>query len=156
MQCIVCAETMTGDDRIMRCACGGAWATDVAITQLAAAKGAMSALQWRDREGDHRPCPACAAPMRNVWLDDVELDRCDAHGVWFDVGELEDAISELEAHRRPASLGGAGWGTPQPSTPMPSFSPPAYLDTPASSGADIAIPVLGFLADLLGAIISDS
>ncbi len=43
------------------------------------------------------PCPICRAPMHTLSAPstDVELDRCEAHGTWFDRGELQTLIREL-------------------------------------------------------------
>jgi Zn-finger nucleic acid-binding protein len=79
-----------------------------------------------------RPCPRCASPMETcrlhvAWFDDAhvkvawdydrvergrtlrcELDRCSAHGVWFDRGELPDIIDRLRGatRRKPLELFG--------------------------------------------------
>ncbi len=43
------------------------------------------------------PCPLCESPMRTYVVPgtDVEVDACDAHGTWFDRGELQTLIREL-------------------------------------------------------------
>ena len=45
------------------------------------------------------PCPICRVAMRtsSVPRTDVEVDSCDAHGTWFDRGELQTLIRELMA-----------------------------------------------------------
>lgn len=63
----------------------------------------------RDAVGQ-RACPACGQPMTRchlrVTLDGEtiaprpELDRCDAHGVWFDTDELA-AVFELARAKHP-------------------------------------------------------
>jgi len=35
-----------------------------------------------------RTCPCCAAKLARLDLFGIEVDRCDAHGVWFDGKEL--------------------------------------------------------------------
>jgi Zn-finger nucleic acid-binding protein len=37
-------------------------------------------------------CPVCDKPMEPVRLATVLLDRCPAHGIWFDPEELSDAL----------------------------------------------------------------
>ena len=33
-------------------------------------------------------CPVCGSPMKKrLILDNLEIDYCDLHGVWFDSGE---------------------------------------------------------------------
>src|SRR5262245_57622957 len=39
-----------------------------------------------------RPCPMCGDRMNIVWLEFIQLDRCDDHGVWLDAGELERSL----------------------------------------------------------------
>ncbi|MBA3455078.1 MAG: zf-TFIIB domain-containing protein [Deltaproteobacteria bacterium] len=39
-----------------------------------------------------RPCPRCPVVMESVKLGDVPLDRCAAHGIWFDHDELERVL----------------------------------------------------------------
>ena len=43
-------------------------------------------------------CPRCKTELREVWLDDVVLDRCErGGGIWFDFAELERVLSR-ETH----------------------------------------------------------
>jgi hypothetical protein len=39
-----------------------------------------------------RPCPACSAAMAPCMLLSISVDRCHAHGVWFDHDELERVL----------------------------------------------------------------
>ena len=70
-------------------------------------------------------CPKCATNMQKVKIEaGVEVDCCDSHGVWLDVGELQAILhhSEKRANQGPgigAQLGkqivnsavsGAGFG----------------------------------------------
>jgi hypothetical protein len=53
--------------------------------------------------GEHRSaaparpiaCPTCGAAMRAVLLEEVKIDFCESHGVWFDDGEIEALASGL-------------------------------------------------------------
>ena len=39
-------------------------------------------------------CPVCGTPMRkHVVGEGVEIDYCDQHGVWLDVGEMERLLA---------------------------------------------------------------
>ncbi|HEY5922021.1 MAG TPA: zf-TFIIB domain-containing protein [Kofleriaceae bacterium] len=40
-----------------------------------------------------RACPVCTEAMLADQLDGVELDRCAAHGIWFDANELSAALA---------------------------------------------------------------
>lgn len=47
-------------------------------------------------------CPACAAPMRPVFLGGTELDRCDEDALlWFDRGELDLVLEVAREHHAP-------------------------------------------------------
>ncbi len=90
MNCIDCGAAMKGN----RCACGGAWLADAKIVEMAQdMKGTMVTLPWVPRTGDHRACPVCTKEMLTVSLVNVALDRCAAHGVWFDANELQEVLS---------------------------------------------------------------
>lgn len=39
-----------------------------------------------------RPCAICGEPMRREFYDWLQLDECEAHGIWFDDGELDELI----------------------------------------------------------------
>lgn len=66
-----------------------------------------------------RACPVCGAPFTQVRLGATEVDVCEPHGVWLDVGELEAITGRIErraaratkrAVRRASSDGKtAGW-----------------------------------------------
>jgi hypothetical protein len=52
------------------------------------------------RDGDSQiPCPRCAANMSKHLLYDVEIDRCEGHGVWLD-GENELRLVLVNAAAR--------------------------------------------------------
>ncbi len=51
-------------------------------------------------------CPVCATTMKKVTVaGGVEVDVCDAHGAWLDVGELQSII---DFHERAASSPATG------------------------------------------------
>ena len=49
-------------------------------------------------------CPHCGAVMSKVRVASgaVEVDCCDAHGVWLDNGELQKIIADAEQRSAPA------------------------------------------------------
>lgn len=54
-------------------------------------------------------CPVCGSPMKKrLILDNLEIDYCDLHGVWFDSGELERMMSIYDNPARPSKLHGVG------------------------------------------------
>lgn len=53
-------------------------------------------------------CVMCAQPMKKVRVaGGTEVDVCDEHGVWLDVGELNAIVSHHEAAVKRAGGGGA-------------------------------------------------
>lgn len=85
MNCITCASPMTTS----RCACGGAWLAEPKLVDMAQdMKGSLVVLPWSPRDREHRACPVCTKDMLAVSLLEVDLDRCPAHGIWFDANEL--------------------------------------------------------------------
>jgi Zn-finger nucleic acid-binding protein len=45
-----------------------------------------------------RACPVCTAPLFAEKLEGVALDRCDAHGVWFDPDEMAEVLEHAGTH----------------------------------------------------------
>lgn len=46
-------------------------------------------------------CPSCDGPMaRHNFrrVSGITVDQCPGHGVWFDAGELNDAVAYLREH----------------------------------------------------------
>jgi Zn-finger nucleic acid-binding protein len=83
--------------------CWGLWLDHAAVQHAVgpAIDGATAAA------GDALPCPICRAAMRPWRAREVVIDRCDAHGVWFDRAELDSLV----AHARgtgPSGLAIAG------------------------------------------------
>jgi Zn-finger nucleic acid-binding protein len=39
-----------------------------------------------------RPCAVCREPMTREFYDWLQLDECQAHGIWFDDGELDELL----------------------------------------------------------------
>lgn len=53
-------------------------------------------------------CPVCGGPMRKERVcGNVEIDFCDMHGVWLDVGEMERILADSgSVQRQQQSIGG--------------------------------------------------
>lgn len=96
--------------------CGGLWASAQACAVLA--REAPPEVAQRARElaegakrvhaGEDDPaiaCPVCGAGMLRFRVDEraLSLDRCAAHGTWFDAGELRQ-LAFLDASARAAAL----------------------------------------------------
>lgn len=59
----------------------------------------MEATEPEDRGVGATPrnlaCPVCGSTMFVDFYKDVSIDRCKAHGVWLDKGELETIVARL-------------------------------------------------------------
>ena len=65
----------------------------------------MPAFEYRDAKPGKRSCPHCATTMSTCKLtlvlesEEIEpkpvLDRCDAHGIWFDGEELAGVFEKI-------------------------------------------------------------
>jgi Zn-finger nucleic acid-binding protein len=89
------AETNTGHDLEVCDRCGGSWmevASFLADLRRAQPRLAVDELMEHNDGTPRRPCPVCKEPMAIVWIEFLQLDQCQHHGVWFDPGELERAF----------------------------------------------------------------
>jgi Zn-finger nucleic acid-binding protein len=89
------AETATGHALEICDGCGSAWmevATFLADLRDAQPALAVDELVEHNDGTPRRPCPRCGVKMSIVWLEFLQLDQCDAHGVWFDRGELQRSL----------------------------------------------------------------
>lgn len=88
--------------------CEGTWVENGSLSELLSQgreslqKSALAPSLVRDHSAEVEPlvdCPACRQRMkRYVYCGDsgIVLDRCPLHGIWFDDGELDDALRYLE------------------------------------------------------------
>ena len=52
-----------------------------------------------------RTCPRCQTQMVKHLLYTIRIDRCEAHGIWFDQDEIQRVLAEaLEDNREPMPL----------------------------------------------------
>ena len=129
--------------------CHGTWVPeDVLHDRIAVMQQAPARLHWYRVPRTQLPCARCAEPMETLALFDVPIDRCLAHGLWFDADELSTVLlrsQDLRAAAAPVANGlrptpRAGSGTtlhPDPAT------------TTANAAVDItALEVVGGTADL--------
>lgn len=91
--------------------CGGAWAEELAVRQLAEGGDvSFTAEEERLLQGTGKltaapgaaiPCPACRREMEHFRFREMslDLDQCRGHGTWFDVGEIQ----QFQRWRRPES-----------------------------------------------------
>jgi uncharacterized protein YbaR (Trm112 family) len=105
--CPSCKETALDyvGDRWTCATCAGSFVENAA---LAAMIMEMSHQPWDvppiSGGPGERACPICRTPMLVEVLESVTIDRCGAHGVWFDDSELQAALHHVNAE--PSSIGG--------------------------------------------------
>ncbi len=104
MRCPKCQVELRQAGYTYKCPrCDGAWVKDdVLVPLLEERAAALVELDWQPRpDGESRACPECGQPMDHVMLGHVALDRHPPHGVWFDSGELTEALDEARQFRAP-------------------------------------------------------
>src|SRR5687768_2004015 len=106
--CPTCDAALVSAGSVRGCAtCSGVWVSEQVLTEMVwdLHRGAETELLvWQPRAGDIRKCPVCEQGMETVTLEKVAVDRCKAHGVWLDAGELETTL-ENAGTRPPRALG---------------------------------------------------
>ena len=107
MNCPACKEPMVvlemAQVEIDHClSCGGIWLDegelDLLLEGAKEKKELLSSFPTADAAAEApRKCPICAAAMKNVRCGaggKVVIDKCPRdHGLWFDLGELEEILS---------------------------------------------------------------
>jgi Zn-finger nucleic acid-binding protein len=134
-------------------ACKGLWLTERKIADYIRVRcpGDSGELVFVEGDGTALPCPVCSEPMAACFLEGVPVDRCDAHGVWFDVDELDRALKAARVRPvRPAAPGAPAVvvaGAPVP--------PAVAASTPADGSIDPspAWAVIEGLGDVLCVVV---
>jgi len=101
MRCPHCSQVLVTldfcDVEVDHCyACGGIWLDNGEIERLLAGEGEYSLREAVGVKERRRRCPLCRRVMKKVLMgagDGVVLDRCVAHGVWTDGGELREILN---------------------------------------------------------------
>lgn len=108
LPCPVCRDdalAFRGD----RWSCARCDGTFVANAALAALVAEILDTPWEVPEttglASTRSCPVCMDLMRIELLEGVEIDRCEAHGSWFDPAELGATLERAAGALRPAGFG---------------------------------------------------
>lgn len=99
LSCPACGGLLTQAGYTERCnACDGAWVhEDALVGMLQERASSLVFLPWQPRPEDKpRACPVCGTAMQTANLGSVALDRCAAHGVWCDCGELPSLLKEAK------------------------------------------------------------
>jgi len=110
MDCIACKEPMIvlEVDRVevdYCLACKGVWLDSGELELLFESKEEISQIvnnlwQKGQRQKGQRNCPVCGKRMDEITIQgkrQITIDSCPSgHGNWFDRGELEDVVANLE------------------------------------------------------------
>lgn len=89
--------------------CAGIWLDCGELEQLVTTQGddayLNTAVAASSREKARR-CPLCRRKMEKIRIGraDVLLDRCRAHGIWSDAGELRKILASVDAEGQGSPL----------------------------------------------------
>jgi len=87
MRCPACSDAQL--DRHGNChTCGGIWLPSELVRERLASSPAFTGGGYSERH-----CPMCDETMDEPLVFDIPIDRCAAHGMWFDKKELEQVIA---------------------------------------------------------------
>ena len=107
--------------------CHGILIADAEVSQMVAdiVGDTLSHFGWKGKIAEPQPlelqprtvaaddaltCPRCVATMEGHVLYGLDVDRCPAHGVWFDHQELENALQIASGAGRLSSRGETAFG----------------------------------------------
>ncbi|GEM_PF-4465704 len=87
VRCPACADASL--DKHGSChTCGGIWLPEELVRERLAIAPAFTGGGYSERH-----CPACDETMDEPLIFDIPVDRCSAHGMWFDKAELDQVIA---------------------------------------------------------------
>ena len=74
--------------------CKGVWVSEETLAELYRQMWNGYHPHWLPRLTHESPraCPRCNRLMKPSLIEIVEIERCPAHGIWFDSGELQQAL----------------------------------------------------------------
>lgn len=89
-------------DRWVCVRCAGSFVEDAALVAMISD---IAHVPWElpatSAAAGTRPCPVCKTAMAAERLEEVQVDRCAGHGVWFDDRELAAALEHAGTAERP-------------------------------------------------------
>ncbi|MBA3818958.1 MAG: hypothetical protein H0X17_08715 [Deltaproteobacteria bacterium] len=94
LRCPRCRLTELRPGTLRTCTtCKGSWIPEETLAEhVASMQKAPPHLPWSIATRAALPCVVCATPMDTLMLFEVAVDRCRAHGVWFDEHELAEVL----------------------------------------------------------------
>lgn len=139
-------------------ACGGVWVDPFTARGIAdALEPAFGAVTEHATRGAEAPvdeaapaaCPDCGQPMARQHLSGIEVDRCDAHGTWFDRGEIRRVGASAAAR---ASLSGNTLGDTALDVALVGV---VVADAVGDVGGDAAVGAVGAVGDVAADVAID-
>jgi Zn-finger nucleic acid-binding protein len=125
--CPACGQGLDASGRRLQCGrCQGVLVTEDELREMisemtkrpgATAEPRPLALEPPDWVEAPRTCPRCTTQMTKHRLYGMVVDRCEAHGIWFDAEELQGALKNVgeDATKMPLrdrvalTAAGVGW-----------------------------------------------
>jgi Zn-finger nucleic acid-binding protein len=104
IDCPRCRTVALTSGELRHCTkCKGSW---IPTETLAEHVSTMQAnvnpkLIWKHEAREALPCAVCRRMMETALLFDVPVDRCEAHGVWFDKDELSESLRRAGTYVEP-------------------------------------------------------
>ncbi len=96
VRCPRCASTLIDAGAARGCTeCRGLWLEQTVLHHMVEqmqTPPAPISLVFRAHQRAPLSCPECADPMTTLVLQNVEIDRCEKHGLWFDRDELQTVL----------------------------------------------------------------
>jgi Zn-finger nucleic acid-binding protein len=107
--CPRCRKVPLDDQPLVRhCArCHGSWIAEATLHERVVAARPGRGLTWRKEARAALMCAICAEPMETLVVRNTPVDRCPAHGIWFDAHELAHVLTPLAVIPAVAAAGPA-------------------------------------------------
>ena len=141
-QCPRCHVELVDAGSARRCSnCGGLWLQEDVVTEMVlemVPPGMFGRLVVQPRpepRTDDLGCPECKRPMQRIAMHGIPIDRCTAHGIWFDPDELEQVLRRCAKEGTRSLDGRLPRRQPAPA-PAPAPEPPAAATPPPAVSAD--------------------
>ena len=110
--CIGCDGTLTDFNAVgchfLRCnRCKGAWVTHTMLERLCGLMRPNAVVEFVLRastatDGSNTPsCVSCDVVLSGRYIEEIHVDVCDAHGVWFDEDELQIVLLRISGEASP-------------------------------------------------------
>lgn len=160
VHCPRCPKAALGAGPLRSCpTCHGSWVAEETLSEhVAIMQTAPPRLQWSVAMRAALPCVVCRAPMETLSLFEVAVDRCRAHGVWFDTHELAEVLHRSAQVREaePSKLGAIADGI---ELTADAAEVAVLAETGVEAAVDVAVEVgtsgiVEGILDVLGGIFS--